>query len=348
MKHWILKKGSKLPLYRQLALALMQDIRRGIYQAGDSLPSISELDAKLKLGRVTIVNSFRELVRTGHAVAQHGRGHFVAELGNRMQIGIILPTDQPDELPRHATLVTAIQAEAESRQQRVLLRMPSHDPDQFAAAADDLIIGERCRQLVVILPLQARTGRVSMTCLRHLLRRRRKLERLVIVDRETPAKKSPFPQICPDRAQGEELLLERARVTGARRVVFLNEEEDPVRNPERLTQLATQGGLSVAFLVATNALADLAQIREGGYDAVLCGNDLMARRLTLLLTDQAEFRLAGYGASPMATAMSPRLTTVDPDLTTMGRMAYAALIQPGPFEPTLRLVAPTLVPGETL
>jgi len=345
MKHWRFSKAERMPLYKQLEHAMIRDIRHGHYRVGDLLPSISEMDAELSLGRVTIVNAFRELVKDGYAIACHGRGHFVSESGDKVLVGLVLPIHAYYFLQVYVNLVSGVQAEAERLRHRIVFQSSDEDPDRFMRAIDDLVLNMGCRWVIAVPPMQPRTGEVSMEAIRHLRRRRRRMDGLVIVDREAPA---DFAQIRQDRAQGERMLLEHAGAAGARRIAFLDGEVYGKDRAKRLAKAAAGLNAEIDFIAAENADANLAAIREGGYDAVLCGSDIHARRLLNLAGENPGFKVAGYDATPIATAFPPRITTVNPNLMAMGRLAFEMLAGNKTATPSVQLVDPILVPGETL
>lgn len=345
MKHWRFSKANRIPLYKQLEHAMVRDIRHGHYRVGDLLPSISEMDAELSLGRVTIVNAFRELVKDGYAVACHGRGHFVSESGDKVLVGMVLPIHAYYFLQVYVNLVSGVQAEAERQRHRIVFQSSDEDPDRFTRAIDDLVLNMGCRWIIAVPPMQPRTGEVSMEAIRHLRRRRRKMDGLVIVDREAPA---DFAQIRQNRTKGELMLLDHACANGARHLAFLDGEVYGKNRKRDLAKAATERKADITFLPAENPEANLAKIRREGYDAVLCGSDIHARRLLNLAGENPGFKVAGYDATPIATAFHPRITTVNPDLMAMGRLAFEMLASKQTATPAVHYVDPILVPGETL
>lgn len=72
-----LDRASPQPLYRQIAERLRGEIEAGRLAAGSRLPSIREQARSLGVNLVTVVAAYRELIRTGLASGQVGRGTFV-------------------------------------------------------------------------------------------------------------------------------------------------------------------------------------------------------------------------------------------------------------------------------
>lgn len=70
---------SKVPLYLQVAEQFRLRIERGIWQPGQQVPVLKDLQAELGLARVTIRQAF-EVLEQQHLVHRHrGRGTFVAD-----------------------------------------------------------------------------------------------------------------------------------------------------------------------------------------------------------------------------------------------------------------------------
>jgi GntR family transcriptional regulator len=68
-----------IPLYYQLKQLLHNDIERGVYCAGDKLPSETEMIQRYGVSRITVRQALSELENEGVVVRRHGRGSYVAE-----------------------------------------------------------------------------------------------------------------------------------------------------------------------------------------------------------------------------------------------------------------------------
>lgn len=73
-----LNRNSKLPLYHQLYESLRSRILRGDWQAGDMIPSGSELIEQYGVSRITVRQALDILVNEGLIYRQRGRGTFVS------------------------------------------------------------------------------------------------------------------------------------------------------------------------------------------------------------------------------------------------------------------------------
>jgi DNA-binding transcriptional MocR family regulator len=74
-----LDRGSREPLYRQLAASLQQRIRSGALPPRTRLPTVRQLAQQLGVTRLTVHSAYAELQSGGWIEATVGRGTFVAE-----------------------------------------------------------------------------------------------------------------------------------------------------------------------------------------------------------------------------------------------------------------------------
>lgn len=73
-----LSRSSKVPLYYQLYEILLEQIRDGIWQPEDMLPTENELVKKYQLSRATVRQAFEILVNEGRVYRRQGQGTFVS------------------------------------------------------------------------------------------------------------------------------------------------------------------------------------------------------------------------------------------------------------------------------
>src|SRR5574339_438055 len=66
-----------IPLYYQLKMHIESQIRSGIWQPGDQVPSESELGEKFRVSRTTVRQALGELVNQGMLTRVQGKGTFV-------------------------------------------------------------------------------------------------------------------------------------------------------------------------------------------------------------------------------------------------------------------------------
>jgi GntR family transcriptional regulator/MocR family aminotransferase len=73
-----LDRRLRRPIHQQLALQLVEEIRRGRLSPGTALPGTRELAAELEINRKTVVVAYDELVAQGFLTADPTRGTFVS------------------------------------------------------------------------------------------------------------------------------------------------------------------------------------------------------------------------------------------------------------------------------
>jgi GntR family transcriptional regulator len=71
---------SPTPLYAQIAARLRVAIASGELRAGDGLPSVRQLAARLRINPATVVQAYRDLEADGLVATRHGAGSFVQEV----------------------------------------------------------------------------------------------------------------------------------------------------------------------------------------------------------------------------------------------------------------------------
>jgi len=74
----IINRNSKLPLYQQLYDILRSELGRGHWQAGDLLPTETELVERFAVSRIIVRQALQMLVKDGLIYRQRGKGTFVA------------------------------------------------------------------------------------------------------------------------------------------------------------------------------------------------------------------------------------------------------------------------------
>ncbi|MFC4712908.1 GntR family transcriptional regulator [Planococcus dechangensis] len=74
----MLDKQSPIPIYSQIEEQLKQQIQRGDFPVGTSIPSERELSERFAVSRMTVRQSITNLVNDGLLYREKGRGTFVA------------------------------------------------------------------------------------------------------------------------------------------------------------------------------------------------------------------------------------------------------------------------------
>ena len=83
--------GSKEPIYKQLVMQVKNALHDGSLKAGEQIPSMNDLAAKLGISRETVKKAYGVLVENGLIVPKHGKGFYAADLekGGRPQVLVI-------------------------------------------------------------------------------------------------------------------------------------------------------------------------------------------------------------------------------------------------------------------
>jgi DNA-binding transcriptional regulator YhcF (GntR family) len=81
---------SATPKYRQLMDAVIQAVKSGVLQQGDSMPSINELSFQTDISRLTVEKSYKELRKLGILEAFQGKGYFVKSTEIKQEYRVLL------------------------------------------------------------------------------------------------------------------------------------------------------------------------------------------------------------------------------------------------------------------
>lgn len=90
----MLNPNSPLPLYHQLAHMLTEQIRSGLYQPGDLIPSETTIAMEYQIGRPTVRQAMDTLVRKGLIERKRGSGTYVRDIGAHVDIFSLAGTSQ--------------------------------------------------------------------------------------------------------------------------------------------------------------------------------------------------------------------------------------------------------------
>lgn len=79
---------ERSPIYRQLADRLRELILEGIYDDGDSLPSVRQIATEHQINPITVSKAFQLLVDESLVEKRRGLGMYVAEGATESLLGI--------------------------------------------------------------------------------------------------------------------------------------------------------------------------------------------------------------------------------------------------------------------
>lgn len=78
---------SPVPLYEQIAARVRLAIAAGELRAGEALPSVRHLAARLRINPATVVQAYRELEREGFVEMRQGAGTFARDVASERRAG---------------------------------------------------------------------------------------------------------------------------------------------------------------------------------------------------------------------------------------------------------------------
>lgn len=341
---------SSVPLYAQLEQFLITGIRNGIYKPEEPLPSITEIEDQVTLGRVTIVRTMQELVKDGYAVGIHGKGYYVTQRGAKPLIGIVAPFNSV-YMQIYVHLAAGVKNAADKLNNEVIIKSSEEDPRIFMQAVEEFVNYRGCRWLVVVPPMDCE-GKVNKEALNRLKRLKGLKDiRYAVIDRNVSG--SIF-QVRQDRFEGNMLLIKRALSKGCRKILILDRIMDKINlgGPKLFESLVKAAReldptIKLEYSCPSSLEGDLKHILNEKYGAVLA-DDLYARKIVNLTGAARPFHIGGYNGMAAATSISPRITTVNSNLAEAGQIAVDYLFNSKCGRGNTVNVRPYLVEGETL
>ena len=338
--------------YSTLYKALKNDILSGKYASEKLLPSENALTRRFGVCRSTVQQAFRELEKIGLISRSRGRGTFVSNNATSRKIGLIVPgvacTDffQPivseiNQLARKEDY-TLLFAEVFSmdREERI------HQVRELAAE----FIKKRVAG-VIYEPLAEPGGAEANE---HILRvfKRANIP-VVLIDCDIV----PFPQrseydvVGVNDVEAGAKIAEHLLSVGARKMHFLICKLCPTTYNNRLygaeAALSKAGKFkkgSVLYAEANDLAALKRHIRKNGKpDAFVCSNDAIAAEFKQTLEKAGlsvpkDVLLTGFADLPVASLMTPPLTTIRQERDQLGGRSFKLLLE--------RMANPTLPANE--
>lgn len=327
--------------YSTLYKALKDDILSGKYASGELLPSENALTRRFKVSRSTVQQAFRELEKIGLISRSRGRGTFVSHQGTSRKIGLIVPgvacTDffQP--------IVSEINQLARKEDYTLLFaEVFSMDRDERVHQVRELAADFIKKRVagVIYEPLAEPGGKDANE---HILRvfKRTNIP-VVLIDCDIV----PFPQRSDYDVVGVNDVEAGAKIAnhllsvGAKKIHFLISKLCPTTFLNRLygaeAELIRAGRFkkgSVLYAEPEDVAALKRHIKKNGKpDAFVCSNDpnavVFSKTLEAAgLSIPRDVMLTGFADMPMASLMTPTLTTIRQDRNQLGGVAFHRLLQ---------------------
>ena len=327
--------------YKVLVESLKKNILSGKYGKGNPFPSIRALIRRQGLSNTTVLHAMDELVRQGLISRKQGRGTFVTGTTSSRKIGLIVPgvvcTDffQPivseiNQLARKEDY-TLLFAEVFSldREKRI------HQVRELAAE----FVKKRVAG-VIYEPLAEPGGAEANEHILRVFKRARIPVVLIDCDIVPFPQRSEYDVVGVNDVEAGAKIAEHLIKAGARKVHFLISKLCPTTFLNRLygaeAELIRAGRFkkgSVLYAEPDDVAALKRHIkRRGRPDAFVCSNDAIAAvfKQTLEKAGLAvpkDVLLTGFADMPVASLMSPPLTTIRQERDKMGGAAFRRLLQ---------------------
>ncbi|MEA2012702.1 MAG: GntR family transcriptional regulator [Verrucomicrobiota bacterium] len=325
---------SHIPLYEQLEHFLIGEIRKGIFKNGDPLPSINKLDKELHLGRVTIVQGMRNLVKKGFAISKHGKGYFVRMPKDEEMLGVVAPFHSG-----HVQIYTNLLTGLRNVKLRNAFLSSDENAKLFIHSVEELIHYRGLTNIIVVPP-STEEEKTLKTLKKYSSQFGVKF---AVLDRDA---KGLFFNIIQDRTEGTRLLLEKAKLAGSKKILIF---VDYIRRFKKIYKYMKKDDFREMELIIKRHHTiekDLKTITEIQPDTVFAVDDIHARRI--LNKSKLQFKLTGYNGTSDAFSINPIITTVNSNLAQVGEYAHQYFFENKFYESDIVLLKPFLMTGDTL
>lgn len=133
MSHKVfISKDSKIPIYKQLMHSINSLIDNGIYNVGDSLPSLNELAEELDISKETVKKAYAHLKDDGVIESVQGKGFFFAKKGKKTNVLLLF-----DKISTYKQVLFSSFAETIGDGAEITIRLHNQDIDLFEHFLDE-------------------------------------------------------------------------------------------------------------------------------------------------------------------------------------------------------------------
>ena len=352
--------------YKTLLGTLKADILEGKYASGQNFPSVRALERKYGIPRSTIGHALDELFHQGLISRKQGRGTFVTRQGTLRQIGLIVPGVAVTDF--YGPIIREINERAHETGYTL------HFKEIFSADRQERI--HQVRELVaefvkkrvsgvIFEPLAGPTGTEANE---HILR---VLDRVKIPVVLLDCDIVPFPErsghdvVGINDVEAGVRMMKYLLSIGARKIHFVMGMSSPATFDNRLygamSAVREWGGRCKTAILRCDP-SDVRAARrhlhrKGRPDVFVCSNDLIAAMFkqtldALDLSVPKDVLLVGFADLPIASLMTPKLTTIHQSREQMGQMAFRRLLEriedPGLPATEIHFPAPLIVRESTM
>ena len=334
-------KNSNIPLYRQIAGRIGSDISSGKIKSSSLLPSINSLKSNLGVARNTVIEAMRQLVHDGYAISKHGKGFYSIDRKMKPVMNMIVPLHHYYYIQVYVNLIAGAQDAAEHNGEWLSIHNSREQHTDFKAALHEVISANPNPRILAIPPV-GENGLVDTKSVKELEKLVKSGTRVIIIDRDVDSEN--FTQILQDKLEGRKILLQRFFKTGCRNAVFFGASEHRTELSNFVNEYGWNGKLF--FENKGNPEQDLELVRKNKYEVVFCPNDLHARRMIVAAGNNIDFRIAGYDGTVIATSVSPRISTINSNLTEAGDIAFKIISDDSGAKEKIK-VKPFYMDGDT-
>ena len=338
--------------YKSLIETLKSNILSGKYGVGKPFPSVRALIKRFGLSNTTVLHALDELVHQGLISRKQGRGTFVTNNAVSRKIGLIVPgvacTDffQP--------IVSEINQLARKEDYTLLFaEVFSMDRDERVHQVRELaaeFIKKRVAG-VIYEPLAEPGGAEPNEHILRVFKRARIPVVLIDCDIVPFPQRSDYDVIGVNDVEAGAKIANHLLSVGARKIHFLISKLCPTTFLNRLygaeAELVRAGRFkkgNVLYAEADDLVALRRHIRKHGKpDAFMCSNDAIAAEFKQTLERAGlsvpkDILLTGFADMPVASLMTPPLTTIRQERDQLGGRAFKRLLE--------RIANPTLPANE--
>lgn len=341
--------------YKRLVRILKENILSGKYSDTFPFPSVRSLIRRYGLSNTTVLHALDELVRQGLICRKQGAGTFVTNLRFERKIGLIVPgiavTDFFKPIVSEINRLSH-EADYELRFGEVWSEIREQRLEQVRSLAEEFCAGNFAG--VIYEPMAGKLGDEINPVVLEMFDRKK--IPVVLLDCDIV----PFPERSRYDVVGVNDLEAGARIAnhlisvGAKNIHFLIGKLYPMTFANRLAgaQFALQragakiskgGNVLYAEADDLKSLKRYLKRQKARPDAFICSNDLIAAVFKQTLEAAGlrvpqDVMLTGFADLPVASLMTPRLTTVHQNREQMARAAFERLMA--------RIANPDLPPSD--
>ncbi len=351
--------------YSVLLNTLKNEILSGKYCSGDRFPSVRALIGRFKLSDRTVRHALDELSAQGLISRKQGRGTSVTSNATSRKIGLIVPgvacTDffQP--------IVSEINQLARKEDYQLLFaEVFSLDRDKRIHQVRELAAEFVKKRVagVIYEPLAEPNGKEANDHILCVLKRYRIPVVLIDCDIVPFPQRSDYDVIGVNDVEAGAKIARHLVSAGAKKIHFLVCKLSPTTFENRLygaeAELISAGRFkkgNVLYAEANDVAALKRHIKKHGKpDAFVCSNDAIAAEFKQTLEKVGlsvpkDVMLTGFADLPVASLMTPPLTTIRQERDQMGGAAFRRLLEriANPDLPAYEILfpSPLVVRGST-